>query len=164
MFLRPIRSGFTLLELCVSMFLVMLLIAVALPSLTGELAQRRLQQAFDRFDAFVAQAQTRSMSENQPYVLVWTSAGRVLLYPSAWNDKERAKRGPVASLPPPFDGSRYTLTRKASLTQNPPAVWTVWPTGNCEPVSVGFQSGAGVWDASYSALSGRGTILRFLAR
>ncbi len=161
--LSSARRGFTLIELCVAICIALLIVGIALPSLTGQLGRQRLQQAYDRFDALVTQAQQRSVGEGKPYVLVWVGEGAVRLYPAAWSAKERSA-GSVAALLPAADTEHYTLVRDASLTRHPEASWMFWPTGNCEPVTIRFEGAAGIWTATYNALSARGTLTRFLVQ
>ncbi len=161
---RRDRRGFTLIEMCVVLFLAVLLMSVAIPSLSGQLARRRLQEASDRLDALADRARERSISEGRPYLLIWERGGSIALYPADTTQAARNKSGPVSALTPTASNERYTLLRGASLSTNPAAEWTFWPTGNCEPVSVHYQSNAGEWEASYSPLSGRGVFSKFVAQ
>jgi prepilin-type N-terminal cleavage/methylation domain-containing protein len=157
------RRGFTLIEMCVAIGIALMLMAVALPSVTGQMGRERLQQAFDRLNALVAQAQQHSVNEGRAYVLVWTDDGTALrLYPAAWNDKER-RAGSTAALIPAAN-EHYWLDRDASLTRLPAPSWIFWPSGNCEPVSVRFDGPNGTWTADFSPLSARGTLSRFVVR
>ena len=156
--------GFTLIEICIVLFLAIALISIAMPSLTGQLARRRLQEASDRLDALATRARERSISEHQPYVLVWEKEGGIALYPANASAVARNKAGPVSKLLPTATNEHYTLVRNASLTAFPASVWTFWPTGNCEPVTVRYEGGSGEWEANYSPLSTRGTFTRFIAR
>jgi prepilin-type N-terminal cleavage/methylation domain-containing protein len=163
MFLRPMRRGFTLLEICIVIFIAVLLMSMALPSLSGLGAQRRLQGAFDRFDALAVEAQRRSLTEGKPYVLVWGKE-EIRLYPADWTAQERRKAKPVASFAF-WKGERFQLDRTASLSQNSPsAEWTFWPTGNCEPVTIRYAGPSGEWDAAYNPLSARASLNRFVSR
>ena len=158
------RRAFTMLEICVVMFLAMLLMATALPSLSGQLSEGRLQKTFDRFDQLVTEAQRRSVTESKPYVLTWGRGG-LRLFPADWDDDQRRKAGPVASLDED-DNGKLVIDRSASLAPGgqPPAEWTFWPSGNCEPVSVRYQGPSGEWQADYNPLSARGTVNRFMVR
>ena len=91
------------------------------------------------------------------------------LYPADQPAADRKKRGPAAALPatgtPPLrDGEHYTLVRDASLSDQPAAVWTFWPTGNCEPVGVRYEGPRGHWEAVYNPLSVTATVRTFIAR
>jgi prepilin-type N-terminal cleavage/methylation domain-containing protein len=163
--LRP-RRAFTLLELCVVMFIAVVIMGMALPSLTGQAAQNRLQKTFDRLDALVVEAQRRSVLEGKPHVLVWNQRGIVRLYAAADAAREeRRKVSPLATLTPAEGSESYTLDRGASLSPGKPSsAWTFWPTGNCEPMTVRFDGAAGQWEAVYNPLSARANMTRFVTR
>ena len=165
---RPRGAAFTLLEIVIVISLVLLLLGVAMPSLSGQFSRQRLQGAFDRFDALATTAQKRSVSERRPYTLVWTRDGVVAVYPADLPANERKKHDPAASLVPAGPTTarteHYTLTRDASLTADPAGVWTFWPTGNCEPVSVRYEGPSGHWEAVYNPLSAKADLKTFIAR
>ena len=157
------RRGFTLIEMCVAICIALLLMAVALPSVTGQMGRQRLQQAFDRLDSLVTQAQRRSVQDGKAYLLVWDEEGAIRLYPADWTAKER-RAGPIAALMPTAGRERYTLDRESSLSRTPAASWIFWPSGNCEPVNIDFVGPGGTWTAQYNPLSARGTLTRFIVR
>lgn len=146
------------------MFMAMMLMALAVPSLTGVLAERRLQGSFDRFDAVVIEAQRRSITEGRPFVLSWGKNGAVRLYPAEWTGEQRRKRGPLASAIPTGTDGKPTLKR-ASLNPSPSAAeWTFWPTGTCEPAVIHSEGPAGQWQAAYNPLSARARMQLFVSR
>src|SRR2546430_17421456 len=69
------RCGFTLLELAIAVVLLVLLMMLAVPSMTGVMADRRLRKSLDGFNAIVREAQERSMAEGRPYLIVWQDKG-----------------------------------------------------------------------------------------
>ncbi|MBE7212063.1 MAG: hypothetical protein INR65_13665 [Gluconacetobacter diazotrophicus] len=165
---RQRLAAFTLLEITIVIFLILLLLGVAVPSISGQLARRNLQGTFDRFDALAVAAQRRSVAEKRPYTLVWTRDGTVGVYPADMPADVRKKQAPAASLVPAGPATarteRYTLVRAASLTADPAGIWTFWPTGNCEPVSVRYEGPSGRWEAVYNPLSARADFKTFIAR
>lgn len=154
---RRAPRAFTLIEIVVCMCLVVLLLGLGVPSLTGQSRMSKLQTAYDRFGAFVVRAQQQSARDNKPYVLSWGRKGTVRLLPAEATDDEGKRNVAVATFTP-LDGEQFTLERPASLVRQPRARWTFWPTGNCEPVNVRYRSRVGTWAAAFSPLSGRGTI------
>ena len=94
----PSRRAFTLLEIVLVVFLLMMLLAAGVPSMRGQLARHKLQGAFDRFDLLAAEAQKRSVTDGEPYVLAWQRDGTIRLYPVAWNAEQRRTREPAAHL------------------------------------------------------------------
>ncbi len=146
------------------MALIMMLLAVGLPSMRGQLGRHRLQGAFDRFDTLAVEAQKRSVTDGEPYALVWDKDGAIRLFPVAWNSQDRRKRAPAAIWVPAGSHERYTLVHEGALTAAPPAEWIFWPSGNCEPVTVRYSGDfGGTWEAVYNPLSARSTFRSFLA-
>ena len=143
--------------------LAVILMAVAVPSLRGQFTRQRLQKTFDQLDGLAAEARQLAMREGKPYLLAWDKEGNVRLYPAELSNAARRKQGPAASLLATKDTGRYKLFRPSALTGQPSAEWTFWPSGTCEPVIVKFAGVGGEWEANYSALSGRGNLVRFIA-
>ena len=161
-------AAFTLLEITIVIFLILLLLGVAMPSISGQFARQKLQNSFDRFDAVATAAQKRSVAEKRPYTVVWQREGILGVYPADLPADERKKQSPAASLVPAGPTTarteHYTLSRTASLTADPAGVWTFWPTGNCEPVHVRYEGPSGHWEAIYNPLSARAELKTFIAR
>src|SRR3989442_7451231 len=135
------RRAFTLIEIVIAVFILMLVLLLAVPSLNGVLADKRLRASLDRFDNLVRQAQERSVAEHRAYLIVWADKG-VALRPEAFAKKE--ERGAVAEFRLER-GDILKLTLPAALTKNPPREWIFWPSGTCEPATVQFQGNAGSW-------------------
>ncbi len=57
--------AFTLIEIALSIFILMLLLMLAVPSLTGVVASNRLKQSLDGFNNLVRQAHERSVIERR---------------------------------------------------------------------------------------------------
>lgn len=148
-------------EICVSILIVLLIMGIAVPSLSGVLAERRLRASYDEFSALAADAQRRSVVERKTYLLAWDRDGRVRLLPEGLPVKAR-RDVPPAALPA---GARYEL-RLPDVEEGgkPPHEWAFFPTGNCEPATVRCEAPAGTWEASFNALTGRGTFRNFAPR
>src|SRR5207253_8443726 len=88
--IRPVASrGFTLIEIVIAVFILMLLLMLAVPSMNGVLADKRLRRSLDRFNDLVRQAQERSVAEHRAYLIVWRDKG-VSLRPEAFAKGEEA--------------------------------------------------------------------------
>lgn len=138
----------------------MLLVMLAVPSLTGVMADRRLRRSFDTFNQFVYQAQERSMTERRPYLLVWTDK-TIELRPEA--ELKGDDEGPAAVFKV-NKGESFALSFTAALGKDPPLEWIFWPTGTCEPVDVNFSGRDGRWTARYSPLTARADLTAYVAR
>jgi type II secretory pathway pseudopilin PulG len=156
---RALRA-FTLIEIAISVFILLLLMMLAVPSLNGVLADRRLHRAYDEFNKLTLQAQQLSMEERRPYLIVWRR-GKITLQPEGVAKDE--KKQPTAILQV-GEGEVFALTLPAALVKNPAPEWIFWPSGNCEPAIVEFKGRNGSWTADYSALSGRGELTRYAAK
>ena len=153
-------GAFTLIEIVISVFILMLLVTLAVPSVTGVLADRRLRRSLDSFNSLVHQAQERSISEHRPYLLVWTTKN-IELRPEVLLKGDDPK--PAAQ----FEVTRaesLKLTLPAALAKDPPAQWVFWPTGTCEPADVKFTGRDGSWAARYSPLTARAQLTAYAAR
>jgi type II secretory pathway pseudopilin PulG len=152
--------AFTLIEIAISVFILLLLMLLAVPSLNGVLADRRLHRSYDEFNKLTQQAQQLSMEERRPYLIVWRR-GKITLQPEGFAKDE--KKMPTAILEV-GEGEVFFLTFPAALAKNPPPEWIFWPSGNCEPAIVDFKGRNGTWTADYSALTGKGELTRYAAK
>jgi hypothetical protein len=133
---------------------------LAVPSLSGVIANRRLKQSLDSFNQLVRQAQERSVTERRAYLIVW-GKNSVLLRPEVFAEDEEKKPTTVLGLP---KGSWIRISLPAALLGKPPAEWIFWPSGTCEPATVQFKGPAGVWTASYSPLTAQPELTQYAAR
>ena len=152
--------AFTLIEIALSIFILMLLLLLAVPSLSGVVANRRLKQSLDSFNQLVRQAQERSVTERRAYLIVWGKSS-VLLRPEVFTKDEEEKATAVLRLP---KGSWIKISLPAALIGKPPAEWIFWPSGTCEPARVQFRGPAGTWTADYSPLTAQPELTQYAAR
>src|SRR3954463_16253755 len=117
------RAGFTLVELAIAVVILVLLMMLAVPSMSGMLADRRLRKSLDGFNAIVREAQERSVTERRPYLIVWYE-GKIGLRPEGLlrgEDPEPAVKmrlGKKESLKVSFP---------AALFDDAPPEWIFWP-------------------------------------
>jgi type II secretory pathway pseudopilin PulG len=152
--------AFTLIEIALSIFILMLLLMLAVPSLTGVISSKRLKQSLDGFNNLVRQAHERSVIERRPYLIIW-GKNSVLLRPEVFAEDEEDKPTAVLRL---NKGTLLRLSLPAALVGKPPAEWIFWPSGNCEPATVRFKGPAGFWTANYSPLTAQAEVTEYAAR
>jgi len=152
--------AFTLVEIALAIFILMLLLMLAVPSMTGVVASRRLNQSLNGFNDLVRQAHERSVTERRPYLIVW-SKNSVLLRPEVFGENEEVKPAAEFRL---SKGTLLSLSLPAALAEKHPAEWIFWPSGNCEPAIVQFKSPAGLWTANYSPLTAQPEVTQYAAR
>lgn len=153
-------DGFTLVELAIAILILVVILMLAVPSLNGVMADRRLRKSLDNFNEIVRQAQERSIAERRPYLIIWRE-GKIGL--RAEGLKQGEDRAPVALLKLTKDES-LKFSFPAALLEDPPAEWIFWPSGNCEPARVTYRGRNGGWTASYSALTARPEIVAYVAK
>ena len=154
------RAGFTLLEIAISVSILIIITLIAVPSVRGVLADRRLQRSLDAMNQMVREAQERSVQEHRAYLVEWTRDA-VILRPESIREGDPA--GPVATL---ALGKGHTLLLRlpAALEKDPLAQWIFWPSGTCEPANVSFKSADGSWEVNYSPLTARPEMVRYAPR
>jgi len=156
----PGQAGFTLIEIVIVVAISMLVLLLAVPSLTGVLADKRLRRSLDGFNDLVRQAQERSVTEHRSYLIVWGDKG-VALRPEAFAKDEDEKATAVF---PVGQRSALKLLLPAALRKDPPGEWIFWPSGICEPAIVEFNGREGEWKAKYSPLTARPELLDYVAK
>jgi type II secretory pathway pseudopilin PulG len=152
--------AFTLIEIAIAVFILLLVLLLAVPSLTGVLADRRLRRSLDTFNDLVHQAQEHSVAEHRPYLIVF--AGKIVeVRPEVFVKGEEEKATAQFQI---AKSDTVKLIFPAALTRNPPAEWIFWPSGICEPAVVQFVGRDGKWAATYSPLSAQPELTSYAAR
>lgn len=154
------RAGFTLFELVIAVFILLLILGLAVPSLSGVLADKRLHRSLDRFNSLVREAHERSLAEHRPYLMVWGERD-ISLRPALGSKTE--EQAPVDLLLI-GRGEKWQVEFPAALTTKPLPQWIFWESGVCEPARVTFSSPYGGWAAAYSPLSTSGELVSYAAR
>jgi len=153
-------QAFTLLEIIIAVAILTVVLLMAVPSLSGVLADRHLRASLDSFNNLVHLAQERSVSEHRAYLIVWGNKD-VLVQPEAFRKDEEEKEAAKLNLE---DGSALTITFPAALVPKPAGEWIFWPTGTCEPARVEFTGKPGTWIANYSPLTAQPELAKYATR
>ena len=149
-----------MIEIIIAVAILTVILLMAVPSLEGVFADRKLRASLDGFNKLVREAQERSAAEHRAYLIVWGEKD-VIVQPEAFAKGEEKKAVATFALE---RGSALTLTLPAALTAKPAGEWIFWPTGTCEPAIVRFEGRAGTWTANYSPLTGYGQLANYAAR
>lgn len=157
---RSTFLAFTMIEIVIVVAIAMLIMLMAVPSLTGVLADNRLRRSLDAFNGLVREAQERSLTEHRAYLIEWGDKGAALR-PEVFATDEEKK--PAAFFPFERDSS-LKLSLPAALKKDYPVAWIFWPSGVCEPAIVEFKGRDGDWKAKYSPLSAREELLNYVPR
>ena len=154
------RAAFTLIELAIAIVILVLLMMLAVPSMNGVLADRRLRKSLDGFNAIVRQAQELSVTERRPYLIMWAD-GKVGLRPEGLLRGERPDPQVKLKL---GKNESLKISFPAALVDEAPPEWVFWPSGNCEPAVVKYRGKDGGWTAEYSALTARAEVVGYVAK
>ena len=143
------RAAFTLFEVCIAVFIGVLIMLAAVPSISGVIAEQRAKKLFNQFDDLVKDASIRAVTERRPYVIEWDDSGVTMrpLAPDENDDPQAYKRVEFGKKLAP------DLVLPAALVKDPPLEWTFWPTGTCEPATVVCHVADAPWTATYNALT-----------
>src|SRR6266403_260152 len=154
------RAGFTLFEIVIAVFILILLLGMAVPSLSGVLADKRLRRSLDHFNSLVRQAHERSLAEHRAYLIVWGDHD-VSLRPAVFLKTE--EHVPIDSLLV-SKADKWQVEFPAALTKKPLPEWIFWESGVCEPLRIRFAGSNGSWTAEYSPLSALSEIIAYAPR
>ncbi|PYJ43274.1 MAG: hypothetical protein DME86_03360 [Verrucomicrobia bacterium] len=154
------RDGFTLFELVIAVFILVLLLGLAVPSLSGVLADKRLHRSLDRFNSLVRQAHERSLAQHRAYLIVWGDHD-VSLRPALFLKTE--EHVPIDSLLV-SKADKWQVEFPAALTKKPLPEWIFWESGVCEPLRVTFAGRDGSWATEYSPLSALSEVVAYAPR
>ncbi len=149
------RDGFTLLEICIAVFIALLMILMAVPSIQGLFAEREIKRTFDSFSAMVIDAQARAVTQQRAYVIEWDEEG-ISLRPVQPVDRDEEKGVSRIDF---AEDEVYDINLPAALMEKPPKAWLFWPTGTCEAAKISYNGAAGSWTADYNPLTVRATLL-----
>ena len=152
------QGGFTLIEIAISVAILLMLLLLAVPSVSGVLADRRLRHSLDEFNKLVQQAQERSVIDHRPYLIKWRRDSVVLEAESPEKDEAPIAGYKLAR------GEAIQLNLTAALMNDIPAEWIFWPSGNCEPATIAYKGVNGSWTANYSPLTAAADLTNYAVR
>jgi type II secretory pathway pseudopilin PulG len=148
------RSGFTLLEICLALVIIVTVILLIVPSVSGLFAEQRLKRSYERLDQLVAATTIRSMSEKRSYALVWENHGIRSVPLEGKPGSDESSQGLHWS-----DDEKFELQLPTALGSRSKAQWVFWSNGTCEPAIIAFQGSAGSWAVRYDPLTVHGQFL-----
>jgi type II secretory pathway pseudopilin PulG len=144
---RP--AAFTLFEVCLAIFIGVIILMSAVPSIKGVLDDQRAKKLFNQFDSLAKDAASRAVTERRAYALEWDDSG-VTMRPLEPANIDEARGGDRVDF-----GERQApdLLLPAALMKDPPKIWTFWPTGTCEPATIVCKLTNSPWTATYDPLT-----------
>ena len=143
------RAAFTLFEVCIAVFIGVMIMLAAVPSISGLIEEQRAKKLFNQFDGLVKEASSHAVTERRPYVLEWDDSG-VTARPLAPENGDEARGMDRVDF---GDKLAPDLLLPAALMKDPPREWAFWPTGTCEPATITCHVANAPWTATYDALT-----------
>jgi type II secretory pathway pseudopilin PulG len=128
--------GFTILEVCVVLFIIAVMFAVAVPTASHLLDEEKLQRPIRELQTFARTARRDAMMENRPYVVLLLNDS-YLLRPA--DVSATPNRKPLTyGLPV---GVTFAIKRVGDreFAKQTDASWFFSPNGLCEPIRFLFQ-------------------------
>ena len=128
--------GFTILEVCVVLFIIAVMFSVAVPTASHLLDEEKLQRPIRELQTFARTARRDAMMENRPYVILLLNDS-YLLRPVDIS-KESGRKPLTYNLPA---GVTFTIKRLGDhdFLKQTEASWFFSPNGLCEPMRFLFQ-------------------------
>ena len=176
------EAGFTLLELCLVVAIILMMLSLALPSMQGLFQQRDVQNKVEAFEKLVRDAGALATKTGLEVRLRWEEDGiRAVVDPSSvqvdpslnpgaagagaffQNSVSAVQPVPNGGVPGdatvpdvpflPYEKDElYSLVRLAAWDKQASLEWSFWPSGVREPVEVYFEGPAGRWGLRFPAL------------
>jgi type II secretory pathway pseudopilin PulG len=165
------RRAFTLIEVALAMFIVVLVIGIGLPFATGMGQQSRLREPADELKTLALTARRRAVTEQKTMEILLENHGFVLreaviadLTSRAVIDPEKDKTE-IASYPLP-SGVQYSIKRwdETKFATTADARWRFLPTGLCEPITVRLSRDEDYLEFSFNPLTAQTEDESFLFR
>ena len=142
-------SGFTLLELCIVLFIMMLLAGVATPAVHSALVERALRNDENQTGQLVKNAMRFTSEQRQSCMLVLSGHTLVLT-----TDQPGPSAGPLASATLAHDLELPRADKPGSWDAAPSMRWTFMPAGLCPLPRLRLQEGSAYVEMDFNALTG----------
>jgi prepilin-type N-terminal cleavage/methylation domain-containing protein len=130
------QHGFTLLEVCVVLFIVAVLFVVAVPPAAHLMDEEKLQRPIRELQNFARTARRNAMMENRAYEVLLLNGSYVLR--AVDNKKDGNETEQIYDLPNDVTFAIKRLGDRGFLKRTD-ASWLFAPNGICEPMNFVFQ-------------------------
>jgi type II secretory pathway pseudopilin PulG len=133
---RSPKVGFTILEVCVVLFIVAVLFVVAVPPAAHLLDEEQLQRPIRELQDFARTARRDAMMENRPYEVLLLNDSYVIRPV----DEKNGSAKPIQTYDLP-SGVTFAIKRLGdrAFLKKTDASWYFGPNGLCEPMNFIFE-------------------------
>jgi type II secretory pathway pseudopilin PulG len=128
--------GFTVLEVCVVLFIVAVIFVVSVPPATHLMAEESLQRPIRELQSFAKTARRKAMMEDRAYAVLLLDDGYVL---QPVTPEKRGEPEPVKYRLPSDISFEIKRAGEREFKKNTDARWIFSPNGLCEPLTFLFQ-------------------------
>jgi type II secretion system protein H len=143
--------GFTLLEMGLVLFILLIIAGVAVPATSGIVAQERLKSAARVLQDYAASARRLAVTEGRPYE-IFLKPGGFSLQPVP---KDEAAKEEATDSEKLASHVVYAVRHWTKNEFGKPAgeAWVFSPDGICEPIRVRFENADGWLEYSFNPLT-----------
>jgi hypothetical protein len=149
------RHGFTLLEICTVLFIMVLLLGVTVPAIETAFQEKMVRQDAHEFSLMVKTAMLRSHDENRPYAMEVTGKSLALHPVSAKTDDEK---DPGVFVDWPLNSANQLEEPNArqpnAWSAMSPTTWTFTAGELCPVPRIRMTRGKSWLEVSFNALTG----------
>lgn len=145
--------GFTLLEMGLVLFILLLIAGVAIPATSGLITEEQLRQHSNELLLYARTARRLAVSENRPYEIRFAEKS-FSLEPYLTGENRNPD---VVSDHELTSGVSYAVQRwnEKELGKPEDQSWIFQPSGICEPIRVRFQNGRNWIEIAINPLTAR---------
>ena len=142
------NCGFTLLEMGLVLFIILVLAGITIPFASGLINEERLRGSTRDLQLLALTARQLAVTENRPYQIQLADGG-FALQPYPAGEAEPLKTFPLAA------DVEYTIQRWGGKELRKPDsdAWIFQPTGLCEPLRFHFKRDGGWIEFTFNPLT-----------
>lgn len=159
---RPIKPtrlsvrAFTMLEVCLALFIVMLVVGIALPFANGLNRESALRTPADELKKLALTARRAAVTDRKTYELILDEERYVLrVLPIGEDDPEQVHEDQILQRYELPRDVKYAVKRwdEKEFGSRQDSQWRFLPTGICEPITVRFAQGEDWLQFSFNPLT-----------
>lgn len=151
---RGARRAFTLIEVSLALFIVLLIVAAVIPLTSGWLSEDRLRQPAHQLELFAKTARSLALAERRPYEIRFSEEGFLMQAMPLEEAGESTNQTKVLDyVLPKSVHCRLQRWRDPEWGVARDQQWTFQPTGLCDPLRIRFSSGEDWLQLSFNPMT-----------
>jgi prepilin-type N-terminal cleavage/methylation domain-containing protein len=150
------ESGFTLLEISMAVVIGLMMLSLALPSVSGVFSEQRLRERMGEFEGMALKAASMARKSNREVRLRLVKVGKdggVGWWMGAMEGEQEVEDG-VSGVVLELDREEKVQLNRLAARKGvvAPMEWSFWPNGTREPVELSYEGPGGKWVLRFGAL------------